>query len=34
MYAALRKIGFDAVMDPNFTADLTILEEGTEWLLN
>jgi NADH-quinone oxidoreductase subunit G len=30
MYAALRKIGFDAVMDTNFTADLTILEEGTE----
>jgi NADH-quinone oxidoreductase subunit G len=30
MYAALRKIGFDSVMDTNFTADLTILEEGTE----
>jgi NADH-quinone oxidoreductase subunit G len=30
MYAGLRKIGFDAVMDTNFTADLTILEEGTE----
>jgi len=30
MYAALRKLGFDAVMDTNFTADLTILEEGTE----
>lgn len=30
MYAALRKIGFDAIMDTNFTADLTILEEGTE----
>ncbi|HNX01789.1 MAG TPA: [FeFe] hydrogenase, group A, partial [Candidatus Cloacimonadota bacterium] len=30
MYAALRKIGFDAVMDTNFTADLTIMEEGTE----
>lgn len=30
MYAALRKIGFDAVLDTNFTADLTIMEEGTE----
>jgi NADH-quinone oxidoreductase subunit G len=30
MYAALKTIGFDAVMDTNFTADLTILEEGTE----
>ena len=30
MYAALRKIGFDSIMDTNFTADLTILEEGTE----
>jgi len=30
MYAGLRKVGFDAVMDTNFTADLTILEEGTE----
>jgi len=30
MYAALRKIGFNAVMDTNFTADLTIMEEGTE----
>ncbi len=30
MYAALRKMGFDSVMDTNFTADLTILEEGTE----
>jgi len=26
----LRKLGFDAVMDTNFTADLTIMEEGTE----
>ena len=32
MYAALRAIGFDAVMDTNFTADLTIMEEGTELL--
>ena len=30
--AALRKIGFDDVFDTDFTADLTILEEGTEFL--
>jgi iron-only hydrogenase group A len=30
MYAALRKLGFDKVFDTNFTADLTILEEGSE----
>ncbi|OBW62854.1 MAG: ferredoxin [Dehalococcoides mccartyi] len=30
MYAALRRLGFDAVFDTNFTADLTILEEGSE----
>jgi len=30
MYAALRRLGFDVVMDTNFSADLTILEEGTE----
>jgi NADH-quinone oxidoreductase subunit G len=30
MYAALRQLGFDAVFDTNFTADLTIMEEGTE----
>lgn len=30
MYAALRTLGFDSVMDTNFTADLTIMEEGTE----
>ncbi|MCC3145576.1 [FeFe] hydrogenase, group A [Halanaerobium sp. Z-7514] len=30
MVAALRKLGFDKVYDTNFTADLTILEEGTE----
>jgi NADH-quinone oxidoreductase subunit G len=30
MYAALRRIGFDAVLDTNFSADLTIMEEGTE----
>jgi NADP-reducing hydrogenase subunit HndD len=28
----LRRLGFDAVFDTNFTADLTILEEGTELL--
>lgn len=32
MNTALRKIGFDKVFDTNFTADLTILEEGTELL--
>lgn len=30
MPAVLRKIGFDKVFDTDFTADLTILEEGTE----
>ena len=30
---ALSTIGFDKVFDTNFTADLTILEEGTELLL-
>jgi NADH-quinone oxidoreductase subunit G len=30
MYAALRRLGFDAVLDTNFTADLTIMEEGSE----
>jgi NADH-quinone oxidoreductase subunit G len=30
MYAALKKMGFDYVFDTNFTADLTIMEEGTE----
>ena len=29
---ALRRAGFDKVFDTNFTADLTILEEGTELL--
>lgn len=32
MNSALRKIGFDKVFDTNFTADLTIMEEGTELL--
>ncbi|MGE5430263.1 MAG: NADH-dependent [FeFe] hydrogenase, group A6 [Syntrophomonadaceae bacterium] len=30
--SALRRIGFDKVFDTNFTADLTIMEEGTELL--
>ena len=30
MYAALKRLGFDAIFDTNFSADLTILEEGTE----
>jgi len=30
---ALRHCGFDKVFDTNFTADLTIIEEGTELLL-
>ena len=30
--AALRKLGFDYVFDTNFSADLTIMEEGTEFL--
>lgn len=29
---ALREIGFDMVFDTNFSADLTIMEEGTEFL--
>ncbi|MBL8024911.1 MAG: iron hydrogenase small subunit [Fibrobacteres bacterium] len=33
MVTALKLMGFDAVFDTNFTADLTILEEGTELLL-
>jgi iron-only hydrogenase group A len=32
MIAALRRLGFDKVFDTNFTADLTILEEGNELL--
>lgn len=32
MVAALRRLGFDAVFDTNFTADLTIMEEGSELL--
>jgi len=30
MNTALRRAGFDSVFDTNFTADLTIIEEGTE----
>jgi len=30
MAAALRRLGFDYVFDTNFTADLTIMEEGSE----
>ncbi len=32
MVTALKRIGFDKVFDTNFSADLTILEEGTELL--
>jgi iron-only hydrogenase group A len=32
MVTALRQMGFDKVFDTNFTADLTIMEEGTELL--
>ncbi len=32
MVTALRQLGFDKVFDTNFTADLTIIEEGTELL--
>ena len=30
IYAALRQLGADAVFDTNFSADLTIMEEGSE----
>ena len=30
MHAALKKLGFDVVFDTNFSADLTIMEEGSE----
>jgi len=32
LYAALRQLGFKAVFDTNFTADLTIMEEGSEFV--
>jgi iron-only hydrogenase group A len=33
MNTALRRMGFDQVFDTNFTADLTIIEEGTELII-
>ena len=33
MNTALKRCGFDKVFDTNFTADLTIIEEGTELIL-
>lgn len=32
MFAALKELGIHHIMDTNFTADLTILEEGTEFI--
>jgi NADP-reducing hydrogenase subunit HndD len=32
LVAALRRLGFDYVFDTDFSADLTIMEEGTEFL--
>ena len=32
MVAGLRRIGFDYIFDTNFTSDLTIMEEGSEFL--
>ena len=32
IYAALRRLGFDQVFDTNFSADVTIMEEGTEFI--
>ncbi len=32
MVAALRRLGFDYIFDTNFSADLTIIEEGTEFI--
>ena len=32
MVAALKRLGFNSVLDTDFTADLTIIEEGTELL--
>ena len=32
MVAALKRVGFDSVLDTDFSADLTIMEEGTELL--
>ena len=33
MVSALKNLGFDSVLDTDFTADLTIMEEGTELLI-
>jgi iron-only hydrogenase group A len=33
LVTALKRMGFDKVLDTDFTADLTIMEEGTELLL-
>ena len=32
IYSALRRLGFHAVFDTNFAADLTIMEEGSEFV--
>ena len=32
LVSALRKMGFDYIFDTNFSADLTIMEEGSEFL--
>jgi len=32
IYTALRRLGFDVVFDTNFSADLTIMEEATEFV--
>ncbi|MFW5729085.1 MAG: [FeFe] hydrogenase, group A, partial [Spirochaetota bacterium] len=32
IYAALRRLGFDVVFDTNFGADLTVMEEATEFV--
>ncbi len=32
IYAALRRLGFNAVFDTNYTADVTIMEEGSEFI--
>jgi NADH dehydrogenase/NADH:ubiquinone oxidoreductase subunit G len=32
IYAALRRLGFDKVFDTNYSADVTIMEEGTEFI--
>ena len=32
IYATLKRLGFDAIFDTNFGADLTIMEEGSEFV--